>query len=324
LAIKKLYLIKSHTNINAIAYQCLSYPLTTYMEIILVKKIFLSVVTLGFMLIQPSIWAAECSQVCQQIFNDCSAQGPGPEACQQIFNEGGPPSCEQGCTMSFVECSSECQSAFQVCSQKMPTKVCLGDLNHGKLATSEICTPGCSIPSVECSSECQSEFQHCLRFESPGVCRNILKRDNLGKPGPCTPGCSMHSVECSSQCQSIFQKCLHDFSREQCHKYLNDAQLAPPKICTSGCRMASVAAMQNPSVMPALNFKAFPGDGTCEEGYTLATPQEVSANPQSCHALGIWYIARLADGGSMDGPGYRCQVRDNDERKLGHSLCKKQ
>ena len=233
------------------------------------------------MLIPPSIWAAECSQDCKIIFNDCSAQGPGPEACQQIliFNEDNrPPSCEQGCTMSFVECSSECQS----------------------------------------------EFQRCLRFESPGVCRNILKRDNLGKPGPCTPGCSMHSVECSSQCQSIFQKCLHDFSRERCHKYLNDAQLAPPKICTSGCRMPSVGAMENPSVMPALNFKAFPGDGTCEEGYTLATPQEVRAKPQSCHALGIWYIARLASGGSIDGPGYNCKVRDKDDRKLGHSLCKKQ
>jgi opacity protein-like surface antigen len=73
-----------------------------------------------------------------------------------------------------------------------------------------------------------------------------------------------------------------------------------------------------------IEFKASKGDGQCSDGLTLATPQEARANEkQACAALGEWYIARLAGGGSMDGPGYNCKIRDKDDRKLGDSLCKK-
>jgi len=72
-------------------------------------------------------------------------------------------------------------------------------------------------------------------------------------------------------------------------------------------------------------FKAVTGDGECPSGYGLATPQEARADQQNaCQVLGTWYIARLAGGGSMDGPGYKCKIRDKDDRNLGHSLCKKE
>lgn len=71
-------------------------------------------------------------------------------------------------------------------------------------------------------------------------------------------------------------------------------------------------------------FKVVTGDGECPSGYSLATPQEARAEQQNaCKVLDTWYIARLAGGGSMDGPGYNCKIRDRDDRNLGHSLCKK-
>lgn len=70
------------------------------------------------------------------------------------------------------------------------------------------------------------------------------------------------------------------------------------------------------------SFKVFEGDGVCGAGYRLATYAEASGQRQAaCAVLGEWYIARLAGGGSMDGPGYQCKTREKDDRKLGHSLC---
>lgn len=72
----------------------------------------------------------------------------------------------------------------------------------------------------------------------------------------------------------------------------------------------------------ALDFKIVQGDGQCPSGYTLATPQQARSNQTSaCGVLGRWYITRLAGGGSMDGLGYNCKIRNSDTRKLGHSLC---
>ncbi len=74
----------------------------------------------------------------------------------------------------------------------------------------------------------------------------------------------------------------------------------------------------------ATDFRVTQGDGICPSDYVLAAPSDVRANQkQACETLGMWYIARLAGGGSMDGRGYQCQIRDKDDRKLGHSLCKK-
>jgi hypothetical protein len=74
----------------------------------------------------------------------------------------------------------------------------------------------------------------------------------------------------------------------------------------------------------SLDFQVTNSDGSCPSGYVLATPAEARANVQSaCTVLGTWYIARLAGGGSMDGPGYNCKVRDTDTRPLGNSLCRK-
>jgi FtsP/CotA-like multicopper oxidase with cupredoxin domain len=72
----------------------------------------------------------------------------------------------------------------------------------------------------------------------------------------------------------------------------------------------------------AFDVKVVQGDRSCPTGRTLLDLAQATANQQEvCKALGEWYIARLAGGGSMDGPGYGCKIRPADERSLGHSLC---
>ena len=61
----------------------------------------------------------------------------------------------------------------------------------------------------------------------------------------------------------------------------------------------------------------------CPHGYTHVSYNDVKANPRRfCSKLAQWDIARLANGGSMDGAGYKCKFRPSDSRQLGHSLCK--
>ena len=88
--------------------------------------------------------------------------------------------------------------------------------------------------------------------------------------------------------------------------------------------VAIIGIMLMISMVSAIDFKVFQGDQQCPAGYTLATPQDARANQSAtCNALDQWSIARLAGGGSMDGPGYQCKIRDDDKRSLRHSLCKK-
>jgi hypothetical protein len=69
-------------------------------------------------------------------------------------------------------------------------------------------------------------------------------------------------------------------------------------------------------------FTVATGDGFCPSSYTVASPLVARANPSaSCNQLGTWYIARLAGGGSMEGPGYGCTIREADTRGIGHTLC---
>jgi hypothetical protein len=76
------------------------------------------------------------------------------------------------------------------------------------------------------------------------------------------------------------------------------------------------------SVCKQNHFVKVSGDGTCPSGYTIVSPLLASANQNlSCSVLGTWDIARLAGGGSMEGPGYGCVIRDLDSRGLGHTLC---
>lgn len=64
------------------------------------------------------------------------------------------------------------------------------------------------------------------------------------------------------------------------------------------------------------------GDGVCPAGQSPVEPMRARADVgRMCNSLGTWYIARLAGGGSMDGPGYGCKIRDYDDRDLGHTLC---
>jgi hypothetical protein len=89
---------------------------------------------------------------------------------------------------------------------------------------------------------------------------------------------------------------------------------------------ATASALLAAGVAPgqAQQFAVSNTDGSCPTGYQLATPQQARAQVQrACGVLGEWYIARLAGGGSMDGRGYQCKIRDADTRSLGNSLCSK-
>jgi len=71
-------------------------------------------------------------------------------------------------------------------------------------------------------------------------------------------------------------------------------------------------------------FKPFVVDGeSCPPGSTYVTYEDtVEHRDELCGLMGSWYIARIADQGSMDGPGYKCKSRPYDERSLGNALCK--
>jgi len=53
----------------------------------------------------------------------------------------------------------------------------------------------------------------------------------------------------------------------------------------------------------------------------MGVAQAQARRNEICQQLGEWFIARLANGGSMDGPGYGCQIRSADTRSLGHTVC---
>jgi hypothetical protein len=66
------------------------------------------------------------------------------------------------------------------------------------------------------------------------------------------------------------------------------------------------------------------GDSTCPGGYTLVTTAAARDNQDYvCSMLGKWWICRLANGGSISGPGYECTVFEEDTRHLGASVCRK-
>ncbi len=84
-----------------------------------------------------------------------------------------------------------------------------------------------------------------------------------------------------------------------------------------------VALAALPGAASAIDVTKVAGDGTCPSGKALLSVADAQANASAvCAALGQWDIARLAGGGSMDGPGYNCQIRASDARQLGHSLCR--
>jgi len=76
----------------------------------------------------------------------------------------------------------------------------------------------------------------------------------------------------------------------------------------------------------SLNFLLVEGDDPgAPEGYRLLTPDEARGSLNDIISQGIideleWGIIRLAGGGSMDGAGYGYDIRDSDDRDLGHSL----
>lgn len=88
-----------------------------------------------------------------------------------------------------------------------------------------------------------------------------------------------------------------------------------------GTRSADGRGLGN-RVCASYSFQEVQGDVPCPSGFRYLTPDEArSRASQLCGTLGTWDIIRLAGGGSMDGPGYGCGIRDLDTRGLGNSLC---
>ncbi|WP_164001899.1 hypothetical protein [Pyxidicoccus caerfyrddinensis] len=70
------------------------------------------------------------------------------------------------------------------------------------------------------------------------------------------------------------------------------------------------------------DIQSIRGDTVCPLNEYLMPVAEARAHQeQLCAQLGTWDIVRLADGGSMAGPGYGCTVEDLDFRAMGTSLC---
>lgn len=66
------------------------------------------------------------------------------------------------------------------------------------------------------------------------------------------------------------------------------------------------------------------GDGTCDAKERPVAVWEVKEGLQDfCKQLGEWDIIRLANGGSLGGTGYKCEVKEKDTRQLGGTLCMK-
>lgn len=85
--------------------------------------------------------------------------------------------------------------------------------------------------------------------------------------------------------------------------------------------------VSSPSSTPLVNFAATvfeANNKTCPPGSTLVTYQEaLDHRDELIPILGQYDIARLANGGSMDGWGYQSKIREVDKRQLGNALCKK-
>lgn len=78
------------------------------------------------------------------------------------------------------------------------------------------------------------------------------------------------------------------------------------------------------AILSALILTTGSAFAACPAGFEIASFDEASANVQeACATLGTWDIARLKGGGSMDGRGYGCKIRNSDDRPLGNVLCKK-
>lgn len=75
-----------------------------------------------------------------------------------------------------------------------------------------------------------------------------------------------------------------------------------------------------------VDFQVSNAENSCPDGTRLATVKEAAIlNAQACDALknNQWYIARLANQGSIGGSGYSCGVNAIEPKPLGNSLCVK-
>jgi len=93
----------------------------------------------------------------------------------------------------------------------------------------------------------------------------------------------------------------------------------------SGCKVTLKDSVTQPvTLCDKVTFTLATGDNYCPNGMRLATIQEAAVfNAEACSALSSnqWYIARLANQGSIGGKGYNCAVHADDTNPLGNSLC---
>ncbi|EAW39366.1 hypothetical protein [Lyngbya sp. PCC 8106] len=109
--------------------------------------------------------------------------------------------------------------------------------------------------------------------------------------------------------------------------HLNAAKQQWRDLANSATSNLSSGWLTNTSSSSGQNFRAavvkVSGE-TCPSGSTLVAYKEALDNRAVLsQKLGTWDIARLANGGSMDGSGYNSKIRATDERTLGHALCKR-
>lgn len=91
-----------------------------------------------------------------------------------------------------------------------------------------------------------------------------------------------------------------------------------PQILISAISLACFASANAQSAYTKVTGEA------CPSGQRAAELWEVKTDAKAaCGALAEWDIARLANGASLSGPGYKCEEKDSDQRKLGHALCVK-
>ena len=93
----------------------------------------------------------------------------------------------------------------------------------------------------------------------------------------------------------------------------------------AGCQvLGKDAAVQPVTLCESITFELTNGDNNCPANMRLASVKEAALfNRQACAVLQAdqWYIARLADGGAINGAGYGCTVTGEQPKPLGNSLC---
>jgi hypothetical protein len=174
------------------------------------------------------------------------------------------------------------------------------------------------------SYDCPNNYVYLVRdFQifNGVVCVNTTITDVELQQGNCSPGwdtVSFNEVNASTQ-QYCNMLGAGDVARIGFRGSLsgNNCALSEFNITSGITRSICVKRVIN-------DVELVPVKGNiCGNGQVLVTEQEALVNQNAyCNILGDYDIVRLADGGSMDGPGYGCNIRYEDRRDLFGVLCR--